>query len=47
MKEGRHRFSYTTECPGIGKGERVEKSYLEKLFQQAHEQLMEEATKAV
>jgi hypothetical protein len=46
-KDGRHRFSYTTECPGIGKGERVGKSYLERLFQQAHEQLMEEATKAV
>jgi len=47
MKDGRHGFSHTTECPGIGKGKRVGKSYLERLFQQAHEQLMGEATKAV
>lgn len=47
MKDGRHRFSHTTECPGIGKGKRVGKSYMERLFQQACEQLMGEATKAV
>ncbi len=46
-KDGRHRFSHTRECQGIGKGKLVGKSYLERLFQQAHEQLMEEATKAV
>jgi hypothetical protein len=47
MKDGKYRFSYTAECPGVGKGELVEKGCFENLFQQAYEQLIGEATKPV
>ncbi len=39
LKNGKHWFSSTGECPGIGKGERVERVYFETLFRQACEKL--------
>jgi Fe-S-cluster containining protein len=32
---GEHRFRCTSECPGIGKGRRLERDYFEELFRQA------------
>jgi len=39
MKNGKPRFLCTGECPGIGKGKRLEREYFENLFQEAYDQL--------
>lgn len=39
-KNGKHKFSYTGECKGIGKGKQLDRSYFETLFQQASNQLL-------
>lgn len=36
---GKHRFRFTSECPGIGKGRRLERGYFEELFRQACDRL--------
>jgi Fe-S-cluster containining protein len=46
IEDGKYRFSYTTECPGIGQGEKLQESYFENLFQQACEQLTKNEPKA-
>lgn len=38
-KDGKHRFFYTQECPGIGRGKELEKDYFEGLFRRACRQL--------
>ena len=38
-KSGKLRFLCTGECPGIGKGERLEREYFEKQFSEAFEKL--------
>ena len=42
--EGRLRFLCTQECPGIGKGKRLEKDYFEMLFKQAYSQIRKKKT---
>jgi Fe-S-cluster containining protein len=39
LKNGKHWFSSTRECPGIGRGERLERVYFENLFRRACEKL--------
>jgi hypothetical protein len=39
MKDGKHRFFSTQECPGIGKGKRLEREHFENLFKRACGQL--------
>jgi Fe-S-cluster containining protein len=36
---GTHKFRCTSECPGIGKGRRLERDYFEELFRQACDRL--------
>jgi len=38
-KNGSHVFSATSECPGLGSGERLKEDYFNELFQLAREQL--------
>jgi Fe-S-cluster containining protein len=33
-RNGKHTFAYTNECPCIGKGSELRRSYFEKLFQE-------------
>lgn len=35
LGNNRYVFEYTEECPGIGKGPRLKKSFFETLFQEA------------
>ena len=37
--KGKHRFRCTSECPGMGKGGRLERDYFEELFRQACDRL--------
>jgi Fe-S-cluster containining protein len=39
MKDGKHGFFCTQECPGIGEGKKLEKDYFEGLFRRACRQL--------
>jgi Fe-S-cluster containining protein len=39
LKDGKPRFFCTEECPGIGKGKRLEREYFENLFKRAYDQL--------
>ena len=39
MRDGKQRFFYTEECPGIGKGKKLGRNHFEKLFKRASEQL--------
>jgi Fe-S-cluster containining protein len=39
MKDGKLGFFCTPECPGIGKGKKLEKDYFEGLFRRACQQL--------
>jgi Fe-S-cluster containining protein len=39
LKDGRLGFFCTNECPGIGKGRRLEREYFENLFRRACDQL--------
>ena len=39
LKNGKLRFFCTEECPGIGRGERLERKYFENLFRWACEKL--------
>jgi Fe-S-cluster containining protein len=39
LKDGRHRFSYTKECPGIGRGNELKAAYFEALYEQANAEL--------
>lgn len=38
-ESGGYAFSFTDECPGIGKGKRVARDYFERLFQEASNRL--------
>ena len=38
-KQGKPRFLFAEECPGIGRGKRLERVYFEKLFELAYDQL--------
>jgi Fe-S-cluster containining protein len=38
-ESGGYVFSFTDECPGIGKGKRVGRDYFERLFQEASNRL--------
>ena len=40
-KNGTHKFGYTEECKGIGKGKQLDKTYFEDLFQLVNDQLSE------
>lgn len=44
MKSGKHEFLCTWECPGIGKGKRLERNYFQELFIRACEQPWTEET---
>jgi Fe-S-cluster containining protein len=44
MKDGKPRFFCTGECPGIGKGKRLEREYFENLFKRAYDQLRRQKT---
>jgi Fe-S-cluster containining protein len=44
MKDGKHRFFSTQECPGIGKGNRLERGDFENLFKRACAQLERKKT---
>jgi hypothetical protein len=46
-KDGKHRFFYTQECPGIGKGKKLERNHFEQLFKRAHRQLGTQTTRGV
>jgi len=35
-RDGKHRFHNTSECPGIGKGEKLTNRYFEELLKKAH-----------
>jgi Fe-S-cluster containining protein len=39
LKNGKPSFFCTGECPGIGKGKKLEREYFENLFERAHDQL--------
>jgi Fe-S-cluster containining protein len=39
LKNGKPCFSGTKECPGIGRGKRLERKYFESLLKRAHNQL--------
>lgn len=39
MKDGKHRFFCTEECPGLGKGKELGRNYFEGLFKRARDQL--------
>lgn len=38
-KSGVYDFSFSPECPGVGKGERLREDHFEKLFQEARDML--------
>jgi Fe-S-cluster containining protein len=42
--KGRHSFRCTSECPGIGRGGRLERDYFEELFRQACDRLETKGT---
>ena len=39
LDNGKPNFSCTGECPGLGKGKKLERTYFENLFKQAYDQL--------
>lgn len=39
LKDGKHKFFCTDECPGIGKGNKLTTAFFENLFNRAHAQL--------
>jgi Fe-S-cluster containining protein len=39
LHNGKPNFSCTGECPGLGKGKKLDREYFEKLFKQAYDQL--------
>ncbi len=45
-KNGKHKFLYTRECPGVGTGKLLEKEYFEKLLQRAFSQISSEVKSA-
>lgn len=47
MEDGKHRFFCTQECPGIGKGKKLERNHFEELFRRAYHQLSTQPTKGV
>jgi Fe-S-cluster containining protein len=45
-ENGKHEFSYTEECKGVGKGGARGRAYFENLFQQANNQFVKDSKKA-
>jgi Fe-S-cluster containining protein len=45
-KNWKYRFICTKECPGMGKGKKLERTYFENLFRQAYDQLRAKTTEA-
>jgi Fe-S-cluster containining protein len=45
--KGKHRFRCTSECPGMGKGRRLERDYFEELFRQACDRLKDWETEGI
>ena len=44
LQNGKPSFFCTGECPGIGKGKRLEREHFETLFKQAYDQLRRQKT---
>ena len=44
VEQGRYEFAYTSECQGIGKGQKVERSDYEVLFRDARNRLFRNTT---
>ena len=44
LGENRYRFSYTEECPGIGKGPQLKRGFFEELFKEFLKSMNENQT---
>jgi Fe-S-cluster containining protein len=45
-RNNRYAFTYTNECPGIGKGPQLKRNFFEKLFDEFTELMRENITRA-